>query len=62
MNNAMSGHRRRKTGPMTRIVLLISFIILLARLIYTIPGAIEHHQQKKALPETPAITAPVSTS
>jgi len=43
---------------MTRIVLLISFIILLGRLIYTIPGAIEHHQQKKATQETPALRTP----
>ncbi|MCU5774001.1 YfgG family protein [Erwiniaceae bacterium BAC15a-03b] len=59
MNNAMHIQRHKKTGQMTRIVLLISFIILLGRLIYTIPGAIEHHQQKNA--PTPAITAPVTT-
>jgi len=45
---------------MTRIVLLISFIILLGRLIYTIPGAIEHHQQKKATQEIPALSAPAT--
>ncbi|MFH8132894.1 YfgG family protein [Pantoea osteomyelitidis] len=47
MNSAMPVRRRQKTGTMTRIVLLISFIILLGRLIFTIPGAIEHQQQKK---------------
>nr|WP_234473260.1 YfgG family protein [Erwinia sp. S63] len=36
---------------MTRIILLISFFILVGRLIFIIPGAIEHHQQKKAAPE-----------
>jgi len=36
---------------MTRIVLLISFFILVGRLIFIIPGAIEHHQQKQATPE-----------
>nr|WP_244987212.1 YfgG family protein [Winslowiella toletana] len=51
--------RHKKTGRMTRIVLLISFIILLGRLLYTIPGAIEHYQQKNT--PAPAITAPVTT-
>jgi hypothetical protein len=36
---------------MTRIILLISFFILAGRLLFIIPGAIEHHQQKKAIPE-----------
>ncbi|WP_072133247.1 YfgG family protein [Winslowiella iniecta] len=60
MHNAMTMKRHKKTGRMTRIVLLISFIILLGRLIYAIPGAIDHHQQKKAIPETPTITTPVT--
>ncbi|MHB2093183.1 YfgG family protein [Pantoea dispersa] len=51
MNSAISARRRPKTGTMTRIVLLISFFILVGRLIFIIPGAIEHHQQKKASPE-----------
>ncbi|MBP2167852.1 type II secretory pathway component PulF [Erwinia toletana] len=59
MNNAMHIRRHKKTGRMTRIVLLISFIILLGRLLYTIPGAIEHYQQKNT--PAPAITAPVTT-
>jgi len=36
---------------MTRIILLISFMILAGRLLFIIPGAIEHHQQKKATPQ-----------
>ncbi|WP_199073439.1 MULTISPECIES: DUF2633 family protein [unclassified Erwinia] len=32
---------------MTRIVLLISLIILIGRLILAIPGAISHFQQKQ---------------
>ncbi|MGB9095486.1 YfgG family protein [Erwinia sp.] len=47
MNSAMSFRKRRKTSHMTRIVLLVSFIILVGRLIFVVPGAIEHHQQKK---------------
>lgn len=47
MNSATSVRRRHKTGTVTRIILLISFIILFGRLIFTIPGAIEHHQLKK---------------
>ncbi|WP_130831004.1 YfgG family protein [[Erwinia] mediterraneensis] len=54
MNSAMPVRRRHKTGTMTRIVLLISFIILIGRLIFTIPGAIEHHQLKKADSSVPA--------
>ena len=60
MNSAMSIRRRQKTGLMTRIILLISFLILLGRLLYTIPGAIEHHQQKQTLPEPVVISTPTS--
>ncbi len=48
MNSAIPARRRPKTGTMTRIILLISFMILAGRLLFIIPGAIEHHQQKKA--------------
>lgn len=44
----MNFRKRQKTGRMTRIILLVSFIILVGRLIYVVPGAINHHQQKKA--------------
>lgn len=57
----MTIRRHKKNGQMTRIVLLISFIILVARLAWTIPGAIEHHQQKKAIPEPPAIGTAVTS-
>ena len=45
MNSAISPRRRQKTGTMTRIVLLISFIILFSRLIFILPAAFELHQQ-----------------
>ncbi|WP_345828749.1 YfgG family protein [Pantoea sp. BRR-3P] len=51
MNSAISTRRRPKTSTMSRIILLISFFILIGRLLFIIPGAIEHHQQKKAIPE-----------
>ncbi|HBZ17425.1 YfgG family protein [Pantoea sp. NPDC088449] len=51
MNSAISPRRRPKTSTMSRIILLISFFILIGRLLFIIPGAIEHHQQKKAIPE-----------
>ncbi|WP_409074733.1 YfgG family protein [Pantoea sp. C3] len=51
MNSALSPRRRQKTGTMTRIVLLISFIILVSRLIFLMPAAFEHHQQKKSMHE-----------
>lgn len=59
MNSATHSVRRRqrhKTGLMTRIVLLVSFIILLGRLILVIPGAISHHQQKQQNAASPAIS------
>ncbi|MBE5252104.1 YfgG family protein [Mixta mediterraneensis] len=56
MNSAIPSRRRQKTGTMTRIVLLISFIILFSRMIFILPAAFEHHQQKKSIP------APVSLS
>ena len=54
MNNAMS-FKRHKTSRMTRIVLLISFILLFGRLIYAVPGAIEHHKQKQADVTVPTV-------
>ncbi len=58
MNNTMSCRRYQKTGRVTSIILLISFVILLGRLLYAIPGAVEHHQQKKAVPERTLSTTP----
>jgi len=52
----MSLQKRQKTGTLTRIILFVSFIILLGRLIYVVPGAIEHHQQKKTAPATSTST------
>ena len=57
MNSAISPRRRQKTGTMTRIVLLISFIILFSRLIFILPAAFEHHQQQKSLPEPAAVSS-----
>ena len=39
--------KRRTNVQMTKIVLLISFIILIGRLLYVSFGAISHHQDKK---------------
>ncbi|MCX8956758.1 YfgG family protein [Erwinia psidii] len=52
----MPFRKHKKTSRMTRIILLVSFIILVGRLIYVIPGAIGHHQQKKQ-----DVNAPVTT-
>ncbi|WP_071882824.1 YfgG family protein [Chania multitudinisentens] len=38
--------RKKTTGRITRIVLLISFIILVGRLLYAVLMAIPHHQEK----------------
>lgn len=57
VNSAISPRRRQKTGTMTRIVLLISFIILFSRLIFILPAAFEHHQQQKAIPEPVTATS-----
>ncbi|WP_380183686.1 YfgG family protein [Kalamiella sp. sgz302252] len=57
VNRAMVFNKRRKTSRMTRIVLLVSFIILAGRLLYVLPGAIEHHKQKKQ--ETPVSVSTV---
>ena len=54
MNRAMPFRKQRKTSRMTRIVLLVSFIILAARLLYVLPGAIEHHKQKQQETTVPA--------
>nr|WP_281434637.1 YfgG family protein [Erwinia phyllosphaerae] len=51
----MSFRKRQKTGRMTRIILFVSFIILVGRLVYVVPGAIEHHKQKKQDTAVPAL-------
>ena len=43
--------RKTTTGRMTKVVLLISFIILVGRLLYAAIAAIPHHQEKRSLPE-----------
>lgn len=40
-------NRQRFTKKMTKIVLLISFVFLLGRFIYSSIGAWHHHQDKK---------------
>ncbi|URQ59931.1 YfgG family protein [Pantoea alhagi] len=60
MNSITSLRKRRKTGRMTRIVLLISFIILIGRLLFVLPGAFQHHQDKKANNGVPMTTQPVN--
>lgn len=53
----MTFRKRSKTGRMTRVVLLVSFIILAGRLIFVIPGAIEHHQQRQQNAPVPTLSA-----
>ena len=60
MNSITSLRKRRKTGRMTRIVLFISFIILAGRLLFVLPGAFQHHQEKKANAEPPIVIQPAS--
>jgi len=62
VNSAIPSRRRAKTPSFTRIVLLISFIILFSRLIFILPAAFEHHQQKKAAPETAPLSATLPDS
>lgn len=60
MNSFTSLRKRHKTGRMTRIVLLISFILLFGRLLFVLPGAFQHHQNKKVNAELPMIIQPAS--
>ncbi|WP_431225461.1 YfgG family protein [Serratia sp. L9] len=46
--------RKKTTGRMTKIVLLISFIILVGRLLYAAIVAIPHHQEKRSASEPQA--------
>ncbi len=48
MNNVIAFRKKPKNKRLTRILLLISFLILLMRLLWVIPAAFEHHKQKKA--------------
>ncbi|ARJ42792.1 hypothetical protein B1H58_12660 [Pantoea alhagi] len=60
MNSITSLRKRRKTGRMTRIVLLISFIILIGRLLFVLPGAFQHHQDKKTNAGEPITIQPIN--
>lgn len=51
IQRAQSTMRKTTTGRMTKVVLLISFIILVGRLLYAAIAAIPHHQEKRSLPE-----------
>ncbi|WP_337263435.1 MULTISPECIES: YfgG family protein [unclassified Serratia (in: enterobacteria)] len=42
--------KRKTPGRMTKIVLLISFIILVGRLLYAAIVAIPHHQERSMTP------------
>jgi hypothetical protein len=42
--------RKKTTGQMTKIVLFVSFIILVGRLLYAAVVAVPHHQEKKLTP------------
>ncbi|ARF49261.1 MULTISPECIES: YfgG family protein [Pantoea] len=59
MNSALSPRRRKKSVSMTRVVLLISFIILFSRLVFILPAAFEHHQQKQteSAPAIPTLSS-----
>ncbi|MEX0631451.1 YfgG family protein [Serratia ureilytica] len=41
--------RKKTTGQMTKIVLFISFIILVGRLLYAAVVAVPHHQESRPL-------------
>lgn len=43
--------RKKSTGQMTKIVLFVSFIILVGRLLYAAVVAVPHHQEKKLAPQ-----------
>ena len=51
--------RHHFNGRMTRIILLISFLFLFGRFIYSSIGAWYHHQDKKAVQQS-SLVAPVS--
>lgn len=52
--------RKRTTGQMTKIVLLVSFIILIGRLLYTTLAAIPHHQEKNVSAQEQHISQPLN--
>lgn len=49
--------RKKTTGQMTKIVLFISFIILVGRLLYAAVVAVPHHQESRPLRKTPPKSA-----
>ena len=51
IQRAQSTMRKTTTGRMTKVVLLISFIILVGRLLYAAVVAVPHHQEKKLAPQ-----------
>ncbi|MBT0727639.1 DUF2633 family protein [Rosenbergiella australiborealis] len=47
MNNSPLRRQKKKTARLIRVVFWLSLLLLLARLIWVLPAAFEHHKAKK---------------
>ncbi|WP_241647433.1 YfgG family protein [Rosenbergiella metrosideri] len=59
MNNSPLNRQKKKSGSLIRIVFWLSLVLLVARLIWVIPAAFEHHRAKQESAGTePKVSAP----
>ncbi|WKX25653.1 YfgG family protein [Tatumella ptyseos] len=47
MNNSPLSRQKKKSGSLVRIVFWLSLVLLVARLIWVLPAAFDHHRAKQ---------------
>ena len=52
MSKTRQSRQKKKTGTLVRIVFWLSLVLLIARLVWVLPAALNHHRTKQA--ETPS--------
>ena len=59
MNKSPLSRQKKKTGSLIRIVFWLSLVLLVARLIWVLPAAFDHHQAKQeSAGAEPKVSAP----
>jgi len=47
MNHSPLSRQKKKSGPLIRIVFWLSLLLLVVRLIWVLPAALDHHRTKQ---------------
>ena len=62
MTHSSRHRQKKKTGPLVRIVFWLSLCLLVARLIWVLPAAFDHHRTKQAAAQEAAVSGPKATT